>query len=46
MSGFDLKFPHRFLYYAHVNSWLSDEDKDWQYPLIVILRGGEKNMAE
>ena len=32
------KFVQRLLYYTHADLWLSDDDKDWHYPLLVTLR--------
>ena len=37
-SDADVKLGHRLLYYAHADLWLSDDDKDWHYPLLVTLR--------
>ena len=38
LSDFDVKLVQRLLYYTTSDLWLSDEDKDWPYPLLVTLR--------
>ena len=37
LSDFDAKHVQRLFYYTTSDLWLSDEDKDWHYPLLVTL---------
>ena len=45
-SDFDVKLVHRLLYYTPADLWLSDEDKDWHYPVLATLQEKNKIIGE
>ena len=38
ISDIDVKLVQRLLHYSSHDLWLSEEDKDWHYPLLITIR--------
>ncbi|MFM7978080.1 MAG: hypothetical protein ACKPKO_02085, partial [Candidatus Fonsibacter sp.] len=43
VGDYGVKLVQRLLYYTCSDLWLSEQDKDWHYPLLITLRQKEKN---
>ena len=38
ISDIDVQLVQRLLHYTAYDLWLSEEDKDWHYPLLITIR--------
>ncbi len=46
ISDYDVKLVQRIPYYTTSDLWLSEQDKDWHFPLLITLREKDKQLEE